>query len=320
MSKISTSDGIMLYYLWVKCPLIWFWNDCTIQNYRILFNFRLCWLWEPELTTTADSCKNFILIIWWELETSESGTRLWKGDQTPWVKKERKPTLRGKWESVSSGRHMDSDREETHVVSVMSQGSLETVAKVRDTKDDRLLLHPSRRQNRLTAMDKNLHTDQAVNRQTRWIRVKFHADSNSHKKYVCKFWHPPVCVNYRSEKGCLREQGKMGSKHTVKFSKGTWHQIKKRERKGPSWGIIQRCVSHERSLCAPKFWERSHEETLHPERCAAKKHGIWRKIFTSSRNAGAYFKETRGVRIRSWFRSINAHDEQKELSSERRTQ
>ena len=36
----------------------------------------------------------------------------------------------------------------------------------------------------------------------------------------------------------LCEQGRLGSKHTVNFSKGTWHQSKIRERKGPSRGII----------------------------------------------------------------------------------
>ena len=41
-----------------------------------------------------------------------------------------------------------------------------------------------------------------------------------------------------------------------------------REGKGPSRGIIQKCTPHERSLCAPKFEERSHEATLHQERCA----------------------------------------------------
>ena len=35
-----------------------------------------------------------------------------------------------------------------------------------------------------------------------------------------------------------------------------------------SQGIIQKCEPHERSPCAPKFGERSHEETLHQERCA----------------------------------------------------
>ena len=48
---------------------------------------------------------------------------------------------------------------------------------------------------------------------------------------------------------------------------GTWHQIKSRERKGPSRGIIQKCAPHERSPCAPKFEERSHEVTSYQERC-----------------------------------------------------
>ena len=32
-----------LYYLWVKCPQIWSWKDCTSKNYRILFSFRPSW-------------------------------------------------------------------------------------------------------------------------------------------------------------------------------------------------------------------------------------------------------------------------------------
>ena len=52
--------------------------------------------------------------------------------------------------------------------------------------------------------------------------------------------------------------------------KGTWHQIKIRERKGPSRGVIQKCAPHGRSPCAPKFEDRSHEETLTQERCARK--------------------------------------------------
>ena len=119
----------------------------------------------------------------------------------------------------------------------------------------------------------------------------------------CKFWHPPVCQNYKSEKGCLyghkchfrhvdaegkpnrrsKKRGakgsvpllkestqlgcvsqdsfprksflreKLGPKHTVKFSKGTWHQIKSRRMKGPSRGIVQKCEPHERGPCATTF-------------------------------------------------------------------
>ena len=69
------------------------------------------------------------------------------------------------------------------------------------------------------------------------------------------------------KKSIPREKGKVGSKHAVKFSKGTWHQRKIRERKGQSQRIIHKC-EHEHSPCAPEFGERSHEETLHQERCA----------------------------------------------------
>ena len=106
---------------------------------------------------------------------------LWKEDSSPRVKKERKLTLRGKWVSVFSGRHMDCVPKETHVVSVMTSKPLATVARVRDEKDDRLHLHPTRRQNRLTARDTNPPRDQAINRKTRNRRAKFHADSKSAK-------------------------------------------------------------------------------------------------------------------------------------------
>ena len=130
------------------------------------------------------------------------------------------------------------------------------------------------------------------------------------------------------KKFILREEGKLGSKHAVKFSKGTWHQIKIRERKGPSRGIIQQCEPHERSPCAPKFWERSHEETLQQERCARRvAWDLANKLNNSDKAtfytpiearviASTHFEKTRGARIRSRFGSINAHDEQKELSSE----
>ena len=82
---------------------------------------------------------------------------LWNEDQSPRVKEETKPTLRGKWKSVFSGRHMDNVPKETRVVSVMKHKTLETVDKVRDERDDRLFSHPIRKQNRLTARNKHPH-------------------------------------------------------------------------------------------------------------------------------------------------------------------
>ena len=119
----------------------------------------------------------------------------------------------------------------------------------------------------------------------------------------------------------LREEGKLGSKHAVKFSKGTWHQIKIRERKGPSRGIIQKCEPHERSLCAPKFEQRPHEEeTLHKERCAPQSSMGFGEKYSQAQecgqsyvlyfqwsegNAGTHFEKTKTARIRGRFRSIS---------------
>ena len=89
--------------------------------------------------------------------------------------------------------------------------------------------------------------------------------------------------DYHPRKSILRELGMLGSKHTVKFSKGIWYQIKIWERKSPARGVIQKCAPHERSLCAPKFEDRSHEETLTPERCARRAAWDLAKILTSSR-------------------------------------
>ena len=66
-----------------------------------------------------------------------------------------------------------------------------------------------------------------------------------------------VCVSQDShpKKSILRAVGKLGSNHTIKFSKGTWHHKKNRERKGPA-----RNRTH-------KFEDRTHQETLQQERC-----------------------------------------------------
>ena len=109
---------------------------------------------------------------------------LWNEDQLSRVKKETKLALRGKWESVFSGRHVDNIPKETHVVLVMTIWPLETRAKVRDEEGDRLLSHPTRRQNRLTARNQNPHRDLAINMKTRMTRVKFHVDSKSEKSLM----------------------------------------------------------------------------------------------------------------------------------------
>ena len=54
----------------------------------------------------------------------------------------------------------------------------------------------------------------------------------------------------------------------VQFSKDTMRHKINRESKGPSLGVTQRTSPHERSPYAPKFEDRSQEETERQERCA----------------------------------------------------
>ena len=75
-----------------------------------------------------------------------------------------------------------------------------------------------------------------------------------------------VSPDLHPRKSILRKEAKLGSNHTVKFSRSTWHH-KKKERKGPSRGVIQKCEPHERHPCAPQFDETKQEETLHQESC-----------------------------------------------------
>ena len=65
------------------------------------------------------------------------------------------------------------------------------------------------------------------------------------------------CVSHDSpqRKWTVREKGKLGSNHTVKFLKATMRRTKIREKKGPSQGIIQKCEPQERKPWAPTFEE-----------------------------------------------------------------
>ena len=60
------------------------------------------------------------------------------------------------------------------------------------------------------------------------------------------------------------------SADTTKFPGRTWYESQIRERKGPPRGVIQKGEPHERNPCAPKFEERTLEETSRQEECARK--------------------------------------------------
>ena len=87
--------------------------------------------------------------------------------------------------------------------------------------------------------------------------------------------------------------------------------------------LFKKCEPHGNGLGAPKFWERSHEETLHQERCACRVAWDLAKIlqaqecgkyygllsYRSKGNAVTHFEKSAGARIRSRFMSVTAHDE-----------
>ena len=90
-------------------------------------------------------------------------------------------------------------------------------------------------------------------------------------------------LNHRKVQGCVSQKsdpkksiqrrdeqvrGNASAGHTVKFSGRTWYEIRIRETKGPSLGIIQKSDTHERNPCAPRFEERTPEETSRQEDCA----------------------------------------------------
>ena len=88
-----------------------------------------------------------------------------------------------------------------------------------------------------------------------------------------------VCTTGLCISRCLF--GKMAVETRRQILNDTWHQSKIREREGPSRGI-QKCAPRERSPCAPKFEDRSHEETLFQERFARKAAWDLANILTSS--------------------------------------
>ena len=92
-----------------------------------------------------------------------------------------------------------------------------------------------------------------------------------------------VSQDYPQRKSILREVGKLGSNHTVKFSKGTWHHVKIRERKDPSYGVMQKCESQERIPWAPNLRTEHKTKPWNKKDTPAEKHGTSRKMSTSSK-------------------------------------
>ena len=154
-------------------------------------------------------------------------------------KKETKPAVRWKWESVFNGRHMDNAPQEIHVVLVMTHSPVERRVKVRDEKGDRVLPLSMRRQNFLTARNTNPHSDQAIHTKTRKTRMKFHADSNAVKIcHVDSVILPCVWITNLTKDVChfrfIEAEGQTNKKSKKGGAKGSVAILKE----STQWGCV----------------------------------------------------------------------------------
>ena len=128
----------------------------------------------------------------------------------------------------------------------------------------------------------------------------------------CNLWHPPVCCNYKSESGCpcgdkrrfrhveadkrpstkskksggkgsvslLKESGKFGSNHTVKFYKGTFHHITSFGKEGVHREGLCKSMNLKSVVLARR---NSRIEPHNKNDAPAGKHGTCRKMSKSSK-------------------------------------
>ena len=93
--------------------------------------------------------------------------------------------------------------------------------------------------------------------------------------------------------------------HTIKFSGCTWYEIRIRDRKGPSQGVIHKGEPRERNPCAPKFEETTPEETSRQEECARK--AAWNLARNTKLKAEDKATFYSPVKIKSTSASLQKH-------------
>ena len=142
----------------------------------------------------------------------------------------------------------------------------------------------------------------------------------------------------RKRLSCFNEGGKLESKHAVTLSKATWNQMKKTGKKGFIARAFPKVLTSWAQSLRAQIWGENTWGDLAPRRCARGEAWDLAKNMYTLRNsdktiylcfswvgkrrndsgAGTHcFEKARGARIRSWFRSITAHDEQKRIKLRR---
>ena len=138
------------------------------------------------------------------------------------------PAWIGRWKNAINGKQLDSVRKETHVVSVMIE-HLETDA-IRGKKNNRPLVHQKRR-HRLTERDHQKVQESGCTYGDKCRFRHVEADGQPSKKSKKRGVKGSVATSKGSVQLCCLSQDshprKLGSNHTVQFSKGTWHTTQK---------------------------------------------------------------------------------------------
>ena len=171
-----------------------------------------------------------------------------KGDQSPKVTKETKPALRGKWESVFSGRHMDNVPRELIVVS--SHDLLASGHKGKGQRRKGRSSSPaSHSKAKRTDGEEHKSSQGSGNKQENSrdkseipCRLKFC------KNPSCGFWHPSVCLNNKSEKR-LKHGDKCHFRHVEPDGKPN----KKSKKGGAKGSVALLKESTQLGLCISRF-------------------------------------------------------------------
>ena len=336
-SKISTFDGMRLYYQQADVILEGLYTSkieglCSAPDcLGLVWTRNRSKQWTDKFFTIEDVCKTS---YWSDDEHSKlqslersCGKRI----SIQEFKKERKPTLRGKCESVFSGMHMDNVQKETHSCSFshdkLVQGDM-CGGQRRKGRSSSPAPNTKAKTDEWEKKTSKKHQET----ETKALQTKRRELVKTCKNPSWKCWHRPVCYNFKFEIGCtfgrtcfFREADEkpskkvkegwyerisciiegvflvglcisrflservfsawkrtLGIKTRVKFSKGN---LAPSENSGKKVSIarIPKCAPHERGPCAPKFEERSHEETLHQEGCARSAAWDLANILTSTR-------------------------------------
>ena len=307
-SKISSLDGIKLYYQWVKCLPKWSWKDCTSQKKQDSVQLQTVLALYDQDTARNNGKPNYS-----QLKTAVK-LQIDQMMRTRNFLVQNDVVERGAVTKSQKGKKAYVERKVGECFQWKAHGQCSKGDSCGFSHDKLVqgdLYGGQRRKGRSSAPAPNskAKTDGEEGNRDELSdkRNQILCRYKNCKNPSCKFWHLPVCQNHKRKdqlhywrslhnwvvylknscprKSFLREPGKLGSQHAVKFSKGTWRQIKKfgKERVHRE-DLSQKCAPHERSPCAPKFEERSHEESSR----------IGTKLRFTLLLAGAHFEKTIG--------------------------